>query len=113
MTDKALLDYLVGVHSKFNFAQYDYLDRYGEMMFNLFTVHGLPPDIFLKNIASSDFRREDLTLDEMVYIVTVYQTLALEHRRKSGLNESRLKTIQRQYKDELKHLIEHGELGVY
>lgn len=85
------------------------LDFYAQNMFDLYASFGLPPDMFLKNLAEL----VDLTDLAKVYIVSQFQHRFLEHRRKSGVQDKNLAKLRRRNLEDITRLIQTGELGVY
>lgn len=81
----------------------------GKIMFTMYTDKGFPPDMFLDELA----KWQELDLLAKIYIVSVYQTLFLEHRRKSGIQDKSLEKIRKRNVADLDRLIRTGELGIY
>jgi len=82
---------------------------YGNKMFELYTAHGLPPDMFLDELN----KRTPLDLLAKVFIVSEYHTQFLEHKRLSGIEDKRIDKVRRRNRDEILALIRTGELGRY
>lgn len=85
------------------------LNNYGQEMFRMATEMGFPPDMFLSELS----KRIKLTKLQKVYIVSTYQTLSLEHRRKSGIEEKNIDRIRKKNREDITRLIEKGETGIY
>lgn len=81
----------------------------GKKMFDMYTSGGFPPDMFLDELS----KRTDLDLLAKVFITSEYQTHYLSHRRLSGIQEKNLDKIRRKNREDIQHLIETGELGIY
>lgn len=78
-------------------------------MFTMYTQNGFPPDIFMEEVE----KRRKLTLLQKVFIVSTYQTMFLEHRRKSGIEEHNINKIRKKNREDIERLIETGETGIY
>lgn len=85
------------------------LNHLGQEMFRMYTEGGFPPDMFLDELE----KRIKLPLTAKIYIVSVYQTMFLDHRRKSGIREKNLDKLRRRNREDIERLIETGELGIY
>lgn len=85
------------------------LERLGSNMFHLYSDNGLPPDMFLSQLE----KQTPLTLNQKIYIVSVYQQLTLEHRRKSGLQEKGLERLRKNNLEVIEQLIAKGETNIY
>lgn len=85
------------------------LEYLSKKMFDMYTAGGFPPDMFIDRMKVA----WGLTDLEIVYVVSIYQTLFLEHRRKSGINDKRIDAIRRRNREDIERLIDTGELGIY
>lgn len=85
------------------------LTRIGAEMFRLYTEMGFPPDMFLDKLKEL---RTFETL-ELVYVVSVYQTQFLNHKRLAGASEKNLDKTRRRNIEEIERLLTRGEIGAY
>ena len=85
------------------------LNLLAETMFKMFAEGGFPPDMFLEEVG----KRQKLTKLQKVYIVSAYQALFLEHRRKSGIEEKNVDRHRKKNLEDITRLIETGETGIY
>lgn len=80
-----------------------------DKMFHMYADMGFPPDMFLAEIDKTT----ELSESEKIFIVSRYQGLFLEHRRKSGIQEKNLDKIRRKNREDMERFIESGELSIY
>ena len=107
MTANELCGHILESHAKY--SNDDYMQFLGKEMFRMYTEMGLPPDMFISEI------KKKVHLDQLavIFIVSTYQGLFLEHRRMSGIDDKRVNKIQRKNNEDIIRLIKTGELGVY
>lgn len=83
--------------------------KIGKMMFDMYTQNGFPPDMFFDEYE----KVEKLNKDEKIFIITEYQTLFLEHRRQSGIEEKNVGKVRKNNLEAITRFINTGEVGVY
>lgn len=81
----------------------------GKKMFDIYTSGGFPPDMFLDELG----KRIELTKEEKLFIISHYQDLFMEHRRKSGVEEKNLARVRKTNLDNITRFIDTGETGIY
>lgn len=85
-----------------------YLNKLAQEMFRMYAEMGFPPDMFLDQVS-----KQGINKLQKIYLVSQYQTLLLEHRRKSGIEEKNIDRIRKKNKVDIERLIETGETGIY
>ena len=85
------------------------LEYLGREMFRMYAEKGFPPDMFLDLLS----KRQPLDMLAKVFLVSEYQFAFLEHRRMSGIEDKRVDDIRKKNVENIKRLIETGELGIY
>ena len=78
-------------------------------MFSMYTDMGFPPDMFLNEMD----KQAHLQQSKKIFIVSEYQALFLEHRRKSGVQDKNIDKIRRKNREDMERFIETGELSIY
>jgi hypothetical protein len=81
----------------------------GHEMFRMYTEMGFPPDMFLDKLAET----AELDLLAKVYIVSVYQSDFIAHKRLAGASEANIAKARRTNVEMTERLIKTGELGIY
>lgn len=82
------------------------LDKVGDLMFDLETQEGLPPEITFDKI-KSNYSNEELT-----YIIWRWQVKRINHKVLSGIGEERLKNIQNHNNKILTRFLDKGEFDL-
>lgn len=81
-----------------------------QQMFRMYTEQGFPPDMFLDQLRNSTKANIE---SELIFIVSEYMTLFLEHRRRAGIADKRVEEARGRNRREIARFISTGELGAY
>ncbi len=104
---RKLANELLDVYLKYN--KRGDLNESGKMMFRLFTQSGMPPDMFFDSLKE----KMNYNNEELLYILSVYQSEFIEHKIKSGINEKNLKRNQDNNVKVIESFLKTGETGIF